>query len=78
MYFFFPETNSRTLEEVDAIFLDSKGIFDTVASAARMPRGEEAARAIMEKADIHETHLTSAAEVEVAESDAVPKQTSAM
>lgn len=75
MYFFFPETNSRKLEEVDAIFLDSKSIFDTVSAAARMPRGQEARR-IMEKADTHGTHLASAAEVELAESETAPKQIS--
>ncbi|CAK7232425.1 hypothetical protein SCUCBS95973_008256 [Sporothrix curviconia] len=75
VYFFFPETNNRHLEEVDAIFLNSKSIFDTVATAARMPRGQEA-RHIMEKADIHGARLASAAEVELAEGERAPAQAS--
>ena len=37
MYFFFPETNGRHLEEVDQIFRDSKNIFDPVKVAHNMP-----------------------------------------
>ncbi|KAF4494146.1 sugar transporter [Fusarium agapanthi] len=37
VYFFFPETSGRHLEEVDAIFLDSSNIFETV-SIARQSR----------------------------------------
>lgn len=75
MYFFFPETNSRQLEEVDAIFLDSKSIFDTVSVAARMPRGQ-GARQIIEKSDAYATNIASAAEVELVGNETVPKQTS--
>jgi hypothetical protein len=39
VYFLFPETNGRHLEEVDAIFMDSTGIFDTVSVANKLPRG---------------------------------------
>lgn len=41
VYFFFPETSGCHLEEVDAIFLDSKNIFETVsvASMSRRHRG---------------------------------------
>jgi hypothetical protein len=35
---FFPETSGRSLEEIDAIFAESKSIFDTVGVARRMPR----------------------------------------
>lgn len=38
VYFFYPETAGRSLEEIDAIFLESKSIFDTVKVAQRMPR----------------------------------------
>ncbi|APA09218.1 hypothetical protein sscle_04g039880 [Sclerotinia sclerotiorum 1980 UF-70] len=39
VYFFFPETNGRHLEEVDQIFLRSKTIFDAVRVSNCMPRG---------------------------------------
>lgn len=45
VYFLFPETNGRHLEEVDMIFTQSKSIFDTVAIARELPRGR-GARAI--------------------------------
>lgn len=38
MYFFYPETAGRSLEEIDAIFVESKSIFDTVQVARRVPR----------------------------------------
>ena len=38
IYWFFPETAGRELEELDAIFAQSKSIFDTVSVANRMPR----------------------------------------
>jgi sugar porter (SP) family MFS transporter len=39
VYFFFPETNGRSLEEMDAIFAQSKNIFDPPKIARAMPRG---------------------------------------
>ncbi|KAK1768183.1 hypothetical protein QBC33DRAFT_47016 [Phialemonium atrogriseum] len=39
VYFFFPETNSRHLEEVDEIFLKSNSNFDTIGIANKIPRG---------------------------------------
>jgi len=38
VYFFFPETSGRSLEEVDEIFLKSKSIFDTVRVAKALPK----------------------------------------
>jgi len=38
VYFFFPETAGRSLEEIDAIFAESKSIFDTVRVARNMPK----------------------------------------
>ncbi|KAF9889534.1 hypothetical protein FE257_007244 [Aspergillus nanangensis] len=38
VYFFFPETNGRTLEEIDEIFLQSKGILDPPRVARRLPK----------------------------------------
>lgn len=38
VYWFYPETNGRTLEEIDEIFVKSKNIFDPVKVAKRMPR----------------------------------------
>lgn len=38
VYFFFPETAGRSLEEIDAIFAESRSIFDTVTVAKNMPR----------------------------------------
>lgn len=44
VYFFFPETNGRHLEEVDMIFTHSKNIFDAVPIARKMPRGKVASQ----------------------------------
>ncbi|GMG31756.1 unnamed protein product [Aspergillus oryzae var. brunneus] len=38
VYFFFPETNGRTLEEIDEIFLRSKTIFDPPRLARTLPK----------------------------------------
>ncbi|KAJ5887203.1 hypothetical protein N7504_011250 [Penicillium tannophilum] len=38
VYFFFPETNGRSLEEIDEIFIQSKSIFDPPRIARSMPR----------------------------------------
>ena len=38
VYFCFPETKGRTLEEIDEIFLQSKHIFDPPRVARRLPR----------------------------------------
>ena len=38
VYLFFPETNGRPLEEMDAIFAQSKSIFDPPKIARTMPR----------------------------------------
>ncbi|QKX63130.1 uncharacterized protein TRUGW13939_10298, partial [Talaromyces rugulosus] len=38
IYFFYPETAGCTLEEIDAIFIQSKSIFDTVKVARQFPR----------------------------------------
>jgi len=39
VYFLFPETNGRHLEEVDQIFRDSKNIFDPPRMANKLPVG---------------------------------------
>lgn len=65
MYFFFPETNGRHLEEVDAIFLESKSIFDTVSVAAKLPKGNlQVARQIIEKSEANDGGHGSITEVE--------------
>ncbi|KAJ6006236.1 hypothetical protein N7451_004180 [Penicillium sp. IBT 35674x] len=38
IYFFFPETAKRSLEEIDEIFEASTSIFDTVSVARKLPR----------------------------------------
>lgn len=38
MYFFFPETSGRSLEEVDEIFESTTSIFNTVSAANDLPR----------------------------------------
>ncbi|KAJ9487894.1 hypothetical protein VN97_g5408 [Penicillium thymicola] len=38
VYFLFPETNGRTLEEIDEIFLQSRSIFDPPRIARSLPR----------------------------------------
>lgn len=38
VYFFYPETAGRSLEELDAIFAQSKSILDTVRVAKQMPK----------------------------------------
>lgn len=39
VYFFFPKTAGRSLEEIDDIFLSSKSIFDPVRVAKELPKG---------------------------------------
>lgn len=38
IYYLYPETQGRSLEEIDVIFLRSKSIFDTVRVARRLPK----------------------------------------
>ncbi|KAJ5818958.1 general substrate transporter [Penicillium riverlandense] len=38
VYFFFPETNGRSLEEIDEIFLQSRSIFDPPRLARTLPK----------------------------------------
>lgn len=38
VYFFYPETAGRSLEEIDEIFAASKNIFDPVRVARNLPR----------------------------------------
>jgi MFS family permease len=38
VYFLFPETAGRSLEEIDRIFMTSDSIWDTVKAAKRLPR----------------------------------------
>ena len=38
VYFFYPETSGRSLEEIDEIFTASKNIFDPVKVAQRLPK----------------------------------------
>ena len=38
VYFFYPETAGRTLEEIDEIFTASKSIFDPVRIAKKLPK----------------------------------------
>lgn len=39
VYFFYPETAGRTLEEIDEIFAKSNGVFDPVKVAKSLPKG---------------------------------------
>jgi hypothetical protein len=39
VYFFYPETACRSLEEIDEIFVSSKSVFDTVKVAKNLPHG---------------------------------------
>jgi hypothetical protein len=38
IYFFFPETSGRSLEEIDAIFTESDSVFSAVQTAKKLPR----------------------------------------
>lgn len=51
VYFLFPETNGRHLEEVDVIFTQSKSIFDTVSVAKKLPRGRKTRKIDEKNAD---------------------------
>lgn len=57
VYFFFPETMGRSLEDIDAIFAESnpRTPWDVVAIAARLPRNEqEPDMVVLEKLDEEE------------------------
>jgi Sugar (and other) transporter len=41
VYFFFPETTNRSLEEIDSIFKESNSIFDTVKVAKEMQNSHQ-------------------------------------
>lgn len=60
VYFFFPETNGRHLEEVDEIFLQSKSIFDTVSVARHLPRATGHFGQTLEEKVHHSGDATSA------------------
>jgi hypothetical protein len=49
VYFFFPETSGRHLEEVDQIFRDSSSIFQPVKVAAQLPMHQIAVEHVQEK-----------------------------
>ena len=40
VYFFYPETAGRSLEEIDQVFVASNSVFDPVKVARRAPKGE--------------------------------------
>ncbi|KAH8682578.1 general substrate transporter [Xylariales sp. PMI_506] len=61
VYFLFPETNGRHLEEVDNIFINSKNIFDTVAIARKIPRGRTARQHEIEKVQEEGQHVEDVA-----------------
>ncbi len=61
VYFCFPETNGRSLEEMDEIFARSKNIFDPPRVAKALPRrqpGQRAADADTEKGVAHGSYST--------------------
>ncbi|QKX57562.1 uncharacterized protein TRUGW13939_04680 [Talaromyces rugulosus] len=49
VYFFFPETSGRSLEEMDAIFRESKSVFDVVKVSRQLPRHENLSAPISDK-----------------------------
>ncbi|RAK80881.1 sugar transporter [Aspergillus fijiensis CBS 313.89] len=54
IYFFYPETKNRSLEEVDEIFRDSRSIFEAVAMSKRRPVGDRVVEQFMEKATVEQ------------------------
>jgi hypothetical protein len=52
VYFFFPETNGRHLEEVDQIFIQSKNVFDSVPVARHMEKGHSGLALDIEKHEV--------------------------
>jgi hypothetical protein len=48
VYFCFPETNGRSLEEMDEIFARSKNIFDPPRIARALPRTREAGHTVVD------------------------------
>ncbi|PQE03364.1 MFS sugar transporter protein [Rutstroemia sp. NJR-2017a BBW] len=52
VYFFFPETNGRHLEEVDQIFIQSKNVFDSVPVARHMERRHSGPALDIEKHEV--------------------------
>lgn len=51
VYFFYPETANRSLEEMDIIFRKSRSIFDTVGIAKREPHRYNADGELVIRAD---------------------------
>ncbi|KIM95830.1 hypothetical protein OIDMADRAFT_45121 [Oidiodendron maius Zn] len=52
VYFLFPETNGRSLEEMDTIFRQSKSIFDVVRVARELPRQDPEATSDMSSLEV--------------------------
>lgn len=58
IYFFFPETSGRTLEEIDQIFMQSKSIWDPPKIAARLPKLQVTEESNMPSGDEEKTMPT--------------------
>ncbi|KPI40722.1 Sugar transporter STL1 [Cyphellophora attinorum] len=78
IYFLFPETQGRSLEEIDEIFVQSKSIFDTVAVARRLPHKPLPAFEPALEKQIHEGDGESPLKIRALHLEEVPPQTTTL
>lgn len=60
IYFFFPETSGRSIEEIDEIFIQSRSWFDTVKISHTMPKGQKFTISPDESEKLQRQHLENA------------------
>lgn len=57
MYFFFPETSGRSLEEVDQIFHRTSSIFDAVSVSKNLPKKILVKRGVTQPAESRDVEI---------------------
>lgn len=65
IYFFFPETARRSLEEIDEIFQGSSSIFDTVSVAKKLPKRGHLSELVRDDKVAEVSHIDEAEPIKV-------------